>query len=201
MHSWSRQRARRAPIALRREQQTHARGLVGAPAARVPARARALSRRAGRHRSARRSALPTLRVTRLTARYRSLSVPEACSLRRRLLQPAPRPRREAARASQRSSSSRGLMPPSSPSCARGAEHVIEDQVLHRGRRDRPLRQQLRLGADEQRTVLGPIGRAAMRALDQRRVQRDHVHQIAEAEHLLRQPPARCAPWQAAAADR
>ena len=42
------------------------------------------------------------------------------------------------------------------------------------------------GGDEQRTVLGPVGRTAVGALHQRCVERNDVHQIAHADHLLRQ---------------
>src|SRR4051812_27216735 len=65
--------------------------------------------------------------------------------------------------------------------ARPAKDMIENELLHRGGRDRAVRQERRSRADHERTFFGTVGRAAVRTLHQARVEGDHVHQGAQAE--------------------
>ena len=67
---------------------------------------------------------------------------------------------------------------------RGAEDVLEQQRLDVGGRNRPVPSRSGIGGDEQRTVLRPVGRAAVGAPHKRCVERYDVHEIAHAEHLL-----------------
>src|SRR5262245_25139961 len=73
--------------------------------------------------------------------------------------------------------------------AGSSEDVAQDDLFDRGRRDRAVGRQVRLARDENGTIGRIVRNAAVRTFDQRRVQRDDIHQGGEAERALGEPPS------------
>src|SRR5690606_35390412 len=69
------------------------------------------------------------------------------------------------------------------------KHVLQHDALHVGGLYGALGQQLRRAREQHRCLGVALRQPSVRALYQRGVERDHVHQVAEAERLLGQAPA------------
>ena len=65
----------------------------------------------------------------------------------------------------------------------GGEQLLEQQLLHRGRRYLSFGDEPGIAGDEHRAERGIVGEAAVRALHERRVERRDVEQRARAEQL------------------